>query len=265
MKAISRTLLLTLLTVSITGFTALGFAEDENTGATQDQTAAPVAETTPAAEPATEATPAQATEATPTAQPAAEAKAQETTEPTEFQLVPDEGAGQEQAVAEKDKAPITGAFGITLGEKFEPYMVSKILSQSEKVYKDRGEEKSEHTGTQYQVEPNVPNAFFTEYTVLTNKDGIIYSVIGKQVHPKPVNTCEETKQIAIFLLDKYGKPKGRGILGEWFSFRDSDEGPYKGLRFYAQRCRNGRYSIVYSDDGAMMQAAPDSTDVMKGL
>jgi hypothetical protein len=55
------------------------------------------------------------------------------------------------------------------------------------------------------------------------------------------------------------------MLGEWFTFREATEGPYKGLRFYAQRCRNGRYSVVYSDDAAMMQSFSETPDVEKGL
>jgi hypothetical protein len=283
MKASSKTLLVTLLGLSILGFTAAGNAVGEETTAQpQAQTATSEEVTT------TESTPSQTSESVPTeegttsiedketetnpsktSEPApTEETVEEQLDPTEYQFVPpDEGAEKAKTPRGVTKIPVTGAFGITLGEKFEPYMVSKILGKTEKTYKGRDEQKTEHTGTQYQVEPHVPNPNFSEYTVLTNKDGIIYSIIGKQISDKPVNRCEETKQIAIFLMDKYGTPRGRGILGEWFAFRESLEGPYRGLRFYAQRCRNGRYSIVYSDDGAMMQEASEDEqqDEMKGL
>ena len=281
MKASSKTLLLTLLGFSVLGFTAAGNAVGEETTAQpQSQTSTSLAVTSTESTPsqtsesasteetstsvedtATETTPSQASEPAPT-----EETADEKLDPTEYPFV-QQGKGAEKAKTPRGvtKIPVTGAFGITLGEKFEPYMVAKVLGEKEKTYKDRGEQKTEHTGTEYQVEPHVPNPYFSEYSVLTNKDGIIYSIIGKQISDKPVKRCEDTKKIAIYLMDKYGKPRGRGILGEWFAFRESLEGPYKGLRFYAQRCRNGLYSIVYSDDGAMMQEFSETPDVEKGL
>ena len=67
-------------------------------------------------------------------------------------------------------------------------------------------------------------------------------------------------------MEKYGKPKGRGILGRVVFLPGIERGALKGIRLYAQRCRNGRYTIIYSDDGAMMQAAPEeSKKEMNGL
>ena len=256
MKTTSKTLLVALLGLSVSTLTSAGYAADEEAAnPAQEQASVP---TTPAS---TQTNPTQ------TAQPPATKPADaEKLEPTEYQLVPQgEAADEKKAPDEASKAHITGAFGLTLGEKFAPYMVGKVLGQEPQTYKDRGEQKTEHTGTLYRVEPNVPNPYFNEYKISTNQDGIIYSITGKQMPEKPVNSCEETKQIALFLVGKYGKPRGRGMLGEWFTFRESTEGPYKGLRFYAQRCRNGRYSVVYSDDGAMMQAFSETPDMEKGL
>jgi len=258
MKTTSNTLLAALLGLSVSAFATAGFAADEETAAqTQEQVSTTAPETSSTTQP---------DQATEVVTPPAAVEKSEATDLTEFEFVPlSESADQEKASDEAAKAPITGAFGLTLGEKFAPYMVGKVLGQEQQTYKDRGEQKTEHTGTLYRVEPNVPNPYFNEYKVSTNQDGIIYSIIGKQIPQKPVNSCEETKQIALFLVGKYGKPRGRGMLGEWFTFREETEGPYRGLRFYAQRCRNGRYSVVYSDDGAMMQAFSETPDLEKGL
>jgi len=251
MKASSQTLLAALLGLSVSTFSMAGFAAetaaDDSAQATE--------------------TPAEAT-ATQTGIPAPKPEA------AAVQSAPDETQSSPQDTPkEKDKAekfhsktPVTGAFGIRLGEKFAPYMVGTVLSQSDKTYKDRSEEKAEHTGTEYRVEPPVPNKYFNEYSVLTNEAGIIYSIIGKHNPAEPENKCRRTKKIARSLVDKYGKPRGRGTLGEWVAFRESVEGPYRGIRLYAPRCRTGHYSIVYSDDGAMMQAAPaDVPEKMRGL
>lgn len=166
---------------------------------------------------------------------------------------PETETTQTEATQETTTTPISGAFGIPLGESFQPRMVAKIIGQEDKKYKEKGKDKTEFTGTLYKVEPKVPNKSFNEYSLLTNKHGIIYSITGKQVPKEKASACQQTKQIADFLKSKYGRPRGRGIHGEWYAFRESTTGLYKGLRFYAPRCRNGKYSIVYSDDGAMMQ------------
>ena len=194
MKTTSRTLLMALLGLLVSALSTAGYAADEETASQpQEQASAPVTEAP------TESQPTQSTESTTASEPtavepaAAEPAAAEALEPTEYQLGPEnKGADAEKTVEEPAKAPITGAFGITLGEKFAPYMVSKVLGQEDKTYKDRGEQKTEHTGTQYRVEPNVPNQYFNEYEVLTNKDGIIYSISGKQTPDKPVNSLRDT-------------------------------------------------------------------------
>ena len=82
----------------------------------------------------------------------------------------------ESAVSEFP-APIAGAFGVTLGQHFEPDMVAKVQSEEQKTYtvKDRGELQ----GRLIQVKPNKPSEHFQEYVVKTTGEGIIYAVEGK--------------------------------------------------------------------------------------
>ena len=168
---------------------------------------------------------------------------------------------------EISQTPINGAFAIPLGETFSPWMVTKIVSQEAHQYKGKGEPKTEYSGTQYTVEPHLPNQYFNVYSLNTNKDGVIYAISAEQLPAEKASACETTKEIAAYLTSKYGKPRGKGMLGDWYAFRESASGPYRGIRLYAQRCRNGRYSIVYSDDAAMMREAPQKVEPeeMRGL
>ncbi len=56
--------------------------------------------------------------------------------------------------------------------------------------------------------------------------------------------------------DKYGKPRGKGMLRDWYTSHESASGPYRGVRFYAPRCRKGRYSISYSAGNAKQTELP---------
>ena len=114
-------------------------------------------------------------------------------------------------------------------------------------------------GTLYQVEPKVANKLFKAYSVATNGDGVIYSIRGDYESTEKASKCDVTKELGAFLEDKYGKPRGKGMLGDWYSFRDMSSSLYRGVRLYAPRCRNGRYSIVYSDDNAKTVEPPPGT------
>jgi hypothetical protein len=161
----------------------------------------------------------------------------------------------EQAAApEKQPRPITGAFGLTLGERFEPSMVARVISQKERTYSDRN--KVERAGTLYQVEPKAPSDDFSTYLVATTRDGIIYAISGQYEHAEKKSTCDVTKRLAAELEEKYGKARGKGGFGNWYAFRDMSVDTYRGVRLYAPKCRNGRHSIVYSDDNAKTPAAP---------
>ncbi|MEA3278963.1 MAG: hypothetical protein U9Q81_27455 [Pseudomonadota bacterium] len=171
---------------------------------------------------------------------------------------------QSEPALEGTKEPVIGAFGVPLGEPFDPCMVAKVISKEEISYE--GRDKAELKGTLYRVEAKVPNPHFNEYSLKTTSDGRIYEIVGRFEHPEKATQCKETKRLAEFLIGKYGKPRGKGMLGDWYSFRDfrdfgeSKSGPYKGLRLYAPRCRNGRYWIQYSDDGVRTEDSPASSE-----
>jgi hypothetical protein len=154
---------------------------------------------------------------------------------------------------EQAREPVTGAFGIPLGKRFEPCMVAEVLGEEERTY--RGPDKTERIGTRYRVKPKVPNAHFTAYAVDTTSDGVIYAVGGEHEPEVRENKCAVTKELAAALEAKYGKPRGKGGFGEWYAFRDMSVDHYRGIRLYANRCRRGIYSIVYGDDG--VKAAED--------
>ncbi len=146
-----------------------------------------------------------------------------------------------------DPEPVTGAFGIPLGETFEPTMVATVIGQGNKNY--RAADKSELTGTQYHVTPMRPDDYFSTYSVATTADGIIYEIHAEFRAPDKSSRCEVTKEIAANLEQKHGKPRGKGSSGTWYAFRDMSVEHYRGIRLYANRCDAGIYEIVYSDDG----------------
>ena len=117
-------------------------------------------------------------------------------------------------------------------------------------------DKTERKGTLYRVEPKVPNMLFATYAVETTDEGIVYSIRGELQSDDKASKCAVTKGIAASLQEKYGKPRAKGGFGEWYSFRDMSQKPYKGVRLFANRCRRGIYSIHYSDDNARTAAAP---------
>jgi hypothetical protein len=168
-----------------------------------------------------------------------------------------DAASDTKPASEKTPQPVTGAFGVPLGERFEPYMVAKIISQEEKTY--RGPNKEEMKGTLYRVEPKVTNTLFNTYAVATTADGIIYLIRGDQEPAERKPACEAPKTLAALLEAKYGKPREKGPSGQWYNFRDSSQRTYRGVRLHATRCGRGIYAIVYSDDGARLRApAPKS-------
>jgi hypothetical protein len=163
-----------------------------------------------------------------------------------------DAATQPEAGSEPEQAPepVTGAFGIRLGEPFSPCVVAEVLGQAPVTYRDA--DKAEQTGTRYRVVPRVPNSRFTEYAVDVNRDGIVYAVRAEYQSDTRENLCGVTKELAASLEEKYGKPWGRASFGEWYAFRDLSVDYYRGIRLYANRCRRGIYEIVYGDDHARM-------------
>ena len=143
--------------------------------------------------------------------------------------------------------PVTVAFGIPLGATFDPAMVTKLIGESEKSY--RGPDNAEFNGTLYQVEPPAPDDHFSTYTVATTVDDSIYAIRAEYEDPDGTSRCEATKELAASLEEKHGKPRGKGFSGAWYAFRDMSVEHYRGIRLYANRCDQGIYEIVYSDDG----------------
>jgi hypothetical protein len=164
---------------------------------------------------------------------------------------------------EKALESINGAFGIQLGEHFEPSMVTKVLSDKQQTY--RAGEGEEHSGKIFQVEPGKPDERFQEYFIKTTSNGLIYAIqgnyqyetnpamgkkLGKVKHARTVRkTCKAAvKSLAMELEARYGKPRGTGWNGEWYSFRQLSDTSEKSLRLYANRCRTGLYSLIYTDE-----------------
>ncbi len=78
--------------------------------------------------------------------------------------------------ADKAVEPITGAFGIPLGEQFETSMVAKVLSKQEQIY--NGQAGAKLKGSLIRVEPNKPDERFQQYSIKTTNDGLIYAIEG---------------------------------------------------------------------------------------
>jgi hypothetical protein len=185
--------------------------------------------------------------------------------------VPAAGTGTgKTSAADKVPDPINGAFGIPLGEYFKPSMVAKVLDEQEQSY--RGQDGAEMKGALLHVEPSEPDARFQRYSVKTSNDGIIYAIRGdyqfeveqgkgKQVKVKRARVVRATCKAAVKALAEeleasYGKPRGKGWDGEWFSFRQLSDTENKSLRLYAHQCRTGMYSVLYTDENVQRGMLP---------
>ena len=146
-----------------------------------------------------------------------------------------------------------------------------MLGEQEQTY--RGPDGAELKGTLFSVEPNQPDKRFQRYFVKTTDKGIVYAIQGeyqydaketqgKQDKPKKQakvlrSTCKvAVKTLAGELEASYGKPRGKGWNGEWFSFRQISDTNNKSLRLYAHRCRTGMYSVIYSDEKVQRGTLP---------
>jgi hypothetical protein len=153
--------------------------------------------------------------------------------------------------------PVTGAFGIPLAERFNPAMAARVIRESEKAY--RGPDNVEMNGMLYEIEPATPDERFSVYRVATTADGLIYAIRAEYRAPDRNNRCAVTKEIAASLEQKHGKPRGKGMSGAWYAFRDMSVDHYRGIRLYANRCDQGIYEIIYSDDGVRQAAVSSMT------
>lgn len=77
--------------------------------------------------------------------------------------------------------------------------------------------------------------------------------MGKPDNKKQARVIQSTCKAAVKTLageleSRYGKPRGRGWDGLWFTFRQRSDTDNKGIRLYGHRCRSGMYSVVYTDE-----------------
>lgn len=209
---------------------------------------------------------------------------------SEKNIAPEKTETVKTPAADKTVEPITGAFGIPLGEPFETSMVAKVLSKQEQIYNGQGGAKLK--GSFFRIEPGKPDERFQQYSIKTTYDGLIYAIqgdyqydvksneaksdatkadearpkgsgkgAGKPGNKKPATAMQKTckaavKTMAGELESRYGKPRGQGWDGLWFTFRQPTDTSNKGLKLYGHRCRTGLYSIVYTDEIARRGMPP---------
>lgn len=202
--------------------------------------------------------------------------------------VPEKTELEKTTVADKAIELITGAFGIQLGEKFDTSMVTKLLSKQAHSYKGPGGTKLK--GQLLRIEPAQPDDRFQQYSIRTTDEGVIYAIqgeyqyeaesdkaktdetkpkgsgkgAGKSGNKQPATSIQKTckaavKTMAEELEARYGKPRGQGWDGLWYTFRQISDTSNKGLKLYGHRCRTGMYSIIYTDD--TVQRGPQSGKV----
>lgn len=247
-KGITTTRLAVLVTLAALGASPLLSAADASPEGAKP-TAEPVAPAVPA--PEVPAAPAQAKPEEPGAQATEAAPSEGDVTPTTVEAAldqsrsPGDKSAEVQPPEEKPVEPITGAFGITLGARFEPSMVEKVLAEEPQGY--RIADKSERQGMLYRVVPKVPDPKYSDYAIATTEDGTIYRIRGELSDTERRSQCAVTKEIAAALAEKHGKPRGKGGFGEWYAFRDGNALGYRGILVNAARCKRGGYSISYED------------------
>ena len=174
--------------------------------------------------------------------------------------------------------PITGAFGITLGESFSPAMVARVLDQQEKSY--RGPDGAERTGSLIRIEPGQPDERFQNYSLKTTDKGIVYAIEAQyqmdlerdrpnqdkaKRSRKIRKTCKTAvKNLAKELEARHGKPRAAGLHDEWFAFRQFSESSDKGIDLYANQCRTGKYRVIYTDLAATLEMKDKPDDKPPG-
>jgi len=154
-------------------------------------------------------------------------------------------------------------FGIQFGQHFDLSMVDSVIERQQ--HDGTGKPGSGLKGEIVQVIPLESDRRFQLYRLKTSQDGIIYAVIAEfQFEVEPAlgkkmgrikgardvrRECkQQVKELALELEASYGKPRGKGWDGEWFSFRRLSESEDTSLSLYANRCRTGLYSVVITDE-----------------
>lgn len=156
------------------------------------------------------------------------------------------------AIPAASTAPALSAFGLTVGERFAPAMVAKVVGENEHRYRDR--DKVEHKGTIYKIEPRLPQEAYNSYSVATTEGGVIYSITGVHADPAHAARCDVSRRLEAELEQKYGKPTREASSGV-LSYGEVTGKEFRGVYFVAPQCSSGRYSIIYTDD-AVKTAAP---------
>ena len=136
--------------------------------------------------------------------------------------------------------PITGGFGITLGETFTPRLEKKLKAKREK-YDDK-------TLIGYKVVPPHPFKGFTNYSVLLTKDRKIYKIQATCISP---DTETPFSNAAFLFQKKYGTVSG---VRDEILFIDK-KNPTRSIRI-----SRGQFlaAIVYSDSAV---GASDVNDI----
>ena len=136
--------------------------------------------------------------------------------------------------------PITGGFGITLGEKFTPEMEKKL--------KAKRENYSDKTLIGYKIVPPHPFKGFTNYSVLLTKDRKIYKIQATCIS---ADTDTPFSDAAFLFQKKYGMVSG---VRDEILFIDRKT-PTRSIRI-----SKGQFlaAIVYSDSAV---GASDVNDI----
>lgn len=190
-----------------------------------------------------------------TAQPAAEPA----DTPVSNEQPSTEAAGEDAPVPEKTLEPITGAFGVTLGERFEPTMVAEVLGEEERRYMKA--DRSTGKATFFRIVPKTPDEHYTQYSATTNEGGLVYMIEGEFVPAEKGSTCEVAERLVGDLREKYGKPVGADMHGTAFAFRDTVQNPSREVKLSLNRCGFGHYRITYYDYSLLSdEDEPEATE-----
>ena len=170
--------------------------------------------------------------------------------------VPESGTGASEtpAAGMHTEKTVEGAFGIPLGKPFEPSMVAEILKQEERAYVAYGDVKV--TGTRFEVTPKAPSEDFQKYAVDITPGGIVYEIRAWYADEDKASQCEKTQRLADRIEARYGKARGKGDRGTWYSFRPPSD-LTRSASLYAHRCKVGMYSVAYRDYAARKASAPE--------
>lgn len=158
---------------------------------------------------------------------------------------PAEAAGDGAKATPEDREHITGAFGLTLGERFLPAMVAEVLGEEPQSYMKA--DRSQGQGTRFNVVPTIPDEHYNAYAVATNEAGMIYMIEGEFTPAEKASRCERARTLVDELAAKYGATTAASIDGTTYSFSNNEKSPSRNVTLFNNRCTLGYYRIVYYD------------------